>query len=67
MGQMGLPVSRFNTNRKACLVGCASALIVRPFFCRSNRIGAAGNHIPEAVVHRLVMPPALTGADIDRD
>ncbi len=40
IGQIGSPVSRLNTNRKACLVGCAMALMVRPFICMSNRIGA---------------------------
>ena len=39
IGQMGTPVSRLKTNRNACLVGCAIALVVRPLICMSNRIG----------------------------
>ena len=42
IGQMGWPVSRFSTNRNACLVGCASALIRRPFWTTSNSTGAHG-------------------------
>src|SRR5258708_37846426 len=42
MGQMGSPVSRLKTYRKACLVGCATALTVLPFTVMSTSIGAQG-------------------------
>ena len=42
IGQIGSPVSRFSTNRNACLVGCASALTVAAVHVMSNRIGAHG-------------------------
>jgi predicted acylesterase/phospholipase RssA len=42
IGHKGLPLVRSSTNRKACLVGCASALIRRPSMVTSNRIGAHG-------------------------
>src|SRR5437660_1501219 len=42
MGQIGSPVSRLKTYRKACLVGCATALIVRPLMVILARIGAQG-------------------------
>src|SRR6185436_16883721 len=42
IGQIGSPVSRLNTYRNACLVGCAIALTVRPFTVMSARIGAHG-------------------------
>src|SRR5882672_10744184 len=42
IGQMGCPVTRSNTYRNACLVGWATALIVRPLTTMSARIGASG-------------------------
>src|SRR6266403_5700076 len=40
--QMGSPVSRFKTYRKACLVGCATSLTVLPLIVMSTSIGAHG-------------------------
>src|SRR3954468_16134574 len=42
IGQIGSPVSRLTTYSHACLVGCATALIVRPLTVMSTRIGAHG-------------------------
>src|SRR5579862_3299198 len=42
MGQMGWPVARSSTYRNACLLGCATALTVRPFTVKSVRIGGDG-------------------------
>ena len=40
IGQMGSPVTRSNTYRKVCLVGCATSLRIRPSTITSSRIGA---------------------------
>src|SRR5882762_701044 len=42
MGQMGSPVSRLKTYKKACLVGCATALTSFPLTVMSTSIGAQG-------------------------
>ena len=42
IGQIGSPVSRFNTNSRPCFVACASALMVLPSFTASTSIGAVG-------------------------
>ncbi len=42
MGHTGFPVTRSNTKRKACLVGCATALMRFPSTVMSSRFGAAG-------------------------
>ena len=42
IGQIGWPVTRSNTYSTPCLVGCATALIVRPLTVMSARIGAHG-------------------------
>ena len=42
IGQTGLPVSRSRTNRKLCLVGWASALMIFPLCGMSHRIAAQG-------------------------
>src|SRR5262245_22533543 len=42
IGQIGVPVTRSNTYRNACLVGCATALIVRPSIVISTSMGAHG-------------------------
>ena len=50
------------------MVGCATALIVRPLIVMSTRIGGARDvHVPDAVVHELVVPLALAGLQIDGD
>src|SRR5919204_16876 len=48
IGQIGSPVSRLNTYRKACFVGCATALIVRPSTVMSTEICA---HTPVLPVY----------------
>src|SRR5437763_3723971 len=40
IGQTGWPLTRSKTYRIPCLVGCATALIARPFTVMSARIGA---------------------------
>src|ERR1700730_5890637 len=45
MGQIGSPFSRLKTYRKACLVGCATALTVLPLIVMSTSIGAQGMSI----------------------
>src|SRR5215831_7367001 len=42
IGHTGCPVMRSNTYRNDCFVGCASALMARPFTVMSIRIGAHG-------------------------
>src|ERR1700730_5354454 len=42
IGQMGSPVSRLKTYKKACLVGCATALTSFPLIVMSTSIGAQG-------------------------
>src|SRR4029078_10313869 len=41
IGHTGWPVTRSKTYRNACLVGCATALMARPFTLMSARMGAA--------------------------
>ncbi len=42
IGHNGCPVTRSNTYRNACLVGCATALMIFPSRLMSTRIGAHG-------------------------
>src|SRR5881296_1392730 len=67
IGHIGFPVTRSNTYRNACLVGCATALMVCPLIVMSARSGAQGISISQMPWDKLEMPLARARVKVNCD